>query len=297
MDMLYHYTSLGAFKSILRDARTRSQICFWATRYDCFADKEELKLGIDTIKRLLPQVEKDLQPDRRIAAKFDWSIIEGNTNLPFPYIVSFTSRPNNEYMWNEYAKNNGVVLEIDDTQPEQIPDVPLLRLASCIYVDEESDVKIVEMIRQEYTNMGYGLLSGPHKEFALGVLSQLPHVFVNLIAMAMLSFVAPRIKGAKDYCQEEETRAIISLPKPAYNSLVGDYKDAIIKTGLFPSNIFTIIENECSRYRSDGRIVYYRELHLPVKLLKGVFVRRSESKKAVESLLKEMGLLIPLTQI
>lgn len=295
--MLYHYTSLGAFKSILRDARTRSQICFWATRYDCFADKEELKLGIDTIKRLLPQVEKDLQPDRRIAAKFDWSMIEGNTNLPFPYIVSFTSRPNNEYMWNEYAKNDGVVLEIDDTQPEQIPDAPLLRLASCIYVDEEHGEKIVETIRQEYTNMGYGLLSGPQKEFAFGLLSKFPQFFVNLIAMAMLSFVAPRIKGSKGYSQEEETRAIISLPKPAYNSLVGDYKDAIIKTGLFPSSIFTIIENECSRYRSDGSIVYYRELHLPVKLLKGVYVRRSESEKAVESLLKEMKLSIPVTQI
>lgn len=295
--MLYHYTSLGAFKSILREARTRSQICFWATRYDCFADKEELKLGIDTIKRLLPQVEKDLQPDRRIAVKFDWSMIEGNTNLPFPYIVSFTSRPNNEYMWDEYAKNDGVVLEIDDAQPEQIPDAPLLRLASCIYVDEEPDEKIVETIRQEYTNMGYGLLSGPQKEFAFGLLSKFPQFFVNLIAMAMLSFVAPRIKGSMGYRQEEETRAIISLPKPAYNSLVGDYKDAIIKTGLFPSNIFTIIENEYSRYRSDGSIMYYRELHLPVKLLKGVYVRRSESKKAVESLLKEMDLSVPVIQI
>lgn len=259
--------------------------------------QKEYKLGIDTIKRLLPLVEKDLQPDGRTAAKFDWSMIEGNTNLPFPYIVSFTSRHDNEYMWEEYAKNDGIALEIDDTQPEPISDTPLLRLAPCIYVDEEFDEKIVEMIRQEYTNMGYSLLSGPQKEFAFGLLSQLPQVFVNLIAMSMLSFVAPRIKGSKGYSQEEETRAIIPLPTPAYNSLVGNYKDVIIKTVLFPSNIFTIIDNEHSRYTSDGSIVYYRELHLPVKLLNGVYVRQSESKKAVESLLKEMKLSIPVTQI
>lgn len=149
--MLYHYTSLAALMSILRDAKIQSQICFWATRYDCFADKEEFKLGIETIKRLLPQVEKDLQPDRQIAALFDWNMIEGNANLPFPYIVSFTSRPNNEYMWNEYAKNDGIVMAIDNTQPAKIPDAPLLRLSSCLYVDEDPDEEIVEMIRQEYT--------------------------------------------------------------------------------------------------------------------------------------------------
>lgn len=131
--------------------KIQSQICFWATRYDCFADKEEFKLGIETIKRLLPQVEKDLQPDRQIAALFDWNMIEGNANLPFPYIVSFTSRPNNEYMWNEYAKNDGIVMAIDNTQPAKIPDAPLLRLSSCLYVDEDPDEEIVEMIRQEYT--------------------------------------------------------------------------------------------------------------------------------------------------
>lgn len=295
--MLYHYTSLAALMSILRDAKTQSQICFWATRYDCFADKEEFKLGIETIKRLLPQVEKDLQPDRQIAALFDWNMIEWNANLPFPYIVSFTSRPNNEYMWNEYAKNDGIVMEIDNTQPAKIPDAPLLRLSSCLYVDEDPDEEIVEMIRQEYTKMGYGLLSGPHKEFSFGLLSEYPQVFVNLIAFAMLSFVAPLIKGSKGYSQEEETRAIISLPKPVYNSIVGDYKDAIIKTGLFPSNVFTIIDNECSRYRSDGSIVYYRELHLPVKLLKGVYVRNPKNKKSVESLFKGMELSIPVTQM
>lgn len=76
-------------------------MCFWATRYDCFADKEELKLGVETIKRLLSQVEKGQPLDRQIAVSFNWDKIRGNENLPFPYIVSFTSRPDNSYMWIE----------------------------------------------------------------------------------------------------------------------------------------------------------------------------------------------------
>lgn len=81
--MLYHYTSIDAFKSILKNAKAQMQMCFWATRYDCFADKEEFKLGIETIKRLLPQVEKDLPSDRQIAFSFDWDKIRENENLPF----------------------------------------------------------------------------------------------------------------------------------------------------------------------------------------------------------------------
>ena len=62
----------------LKDARTQRRMCFWATRYDCFADKEELKLGVETIKRLLPQVEKSLLSDRQIASSFDLGKIRGN---------------------------------------------------------------------------------------------------------------------------------------------------------------------------------------------------------------------------
>ena len=65
--MLYHYTSFDALKNILRYAKSQEQMCFWATRYDCFADTDEFKLGVETIRRLLPEMEKELQPDRQIA--------------------------------------------------------------------------------------------------------------------------------------------------------------------------------------------------------------------------------------
>lgn len=49
--MIYHYTSLDAFKSIIKDANSQNELCFWATRYDCFADKEEYKLGVEMAKK------------------------------------------------------------------------------------------------------------------------------------------------------------------------------------------------------------------------------------------------------
>lgn len=113
--MLCHYTTLTAFKSILRDVKNKGQMCFWATRYDCFVDETEYRFGVETIRRLLPEIEKGFLVDRRVAQDFDWMLIEWNVNQPYPYIVSFTARPDNEYMWTEYAKEEGIVLEIDDS--------------------------------------------------------------------------------------------------------------------------------------------------------------------------------------
>lgn len=46
----YHYTTLKAFSSILQENPTKDkEICFWATRYDCFRDKTEYKHGIAKI--------------------------------------------------------------------------------------------------------------------------------------------------------------------------------------------------------------------------------------------------------
>ena len=67
-------------------------MCFWATRYDCFADSEEFKLGVETLRRLMPEVEKDIQPDRQVASMFDWEQIKDDKNLPYPYDVSYFTR-------------------------------------------------------------------------------------------------------------------------------------------------------------------------------------------------------------
>ena len=295
--MLYHYTSFDALKNILRYAKSQEQMCFWATRYDCFADTDEFKLGVETIRRLLPEMEKELQPDRQIAPLFDWNEIKDNKNLPYPYIVSFTSRTDNDYMWKKYAKTDGVVMAIDDTQYVPVPDAPMIRLVSCIYTDDKSDDKLVDMLHKEYTNIGYGLLGGPQKNMAFRLLKGYPQFFVKLIAMGLLSLAAPRFKGAKDYWMEEETRAIIPIPVSDYQSLIKGYGDEMIKLGLSPAEISKIVANEYVRQRDDGSTVYYREMHLTVDLLKGVYVRNTETKKKIEIFLRNMGLTVPVRQV
>lgn len=295
--MLYHYTTIPAMRSILRDAGTRGQMCFWATRYDCFADDEEFKLGVEAIRRLLPEVEKDMPTDRRIASMFDWVEIKGNKNLPYPYVVSFTSRPDNDYLWHEYAKEDGVVLEIDDTVQVEVPDSPMLRLASCIYADGRNDDKLTEMLRQEYTEVGYRILGGPQKELAFALLKDYTHLFVKLIATGLLFVTAPRIKGAKDFWMEEETRAIIPLPVPSYNTLIEGYDETISKFGLNPTELRMLVANEHRRERDDGSVVFYREMHLPIHLLKGVWVKKKATKEEVERFLAALGLYVPVRTV
>lgn len=290
--MLYHYTTLDSFKGILTDANTSRQMCFWATRYDCFADSKEWKLGVETIQRLLPDVEKVLPADRKISPLFDWNDIKDNKNLPYPYTVSFSARPDNDYMWKEYAKTDGVVLEIDDSQNVSVPDTPVLRLASCFYADGKSDEKIIDMLRQEYHYMGVANLTGIHQELAWNLLKENPQVFVKLIAIALLSLTAPRIKDAKDYWMEEETRAIISLPTPVYNESIKGYDGVISSLGLNPEEVRTLVADEHSRIRDNGSIAYYREMHLPIHLLKGVYVKSKKTKEEVDCFLREKGISI-----
>ena len=57
-------------ESISRVSSSEKGLCFWVSRYDCFGDEEEYKIGIETIKVLLLKVENRLQPDRRVASSF-----------------------------------------------------------------------------------------------------------------------------------------------------------------------------------------------------------------------------------
>ena len=76
----YHYTSLEALNGILQNNKaSKKRLCFWATRYDCFEDKEEYLFGIDCLGKCLSDLEGhyNLQKDRRIAANFKRDLIAG----------------------------------------------------------------------------------------------------------------------------------------------------------------------------------------------------------------------------
>lgn len=270
--MLYHYTTLSAMTSILRDAKTKGQMCFWATRYDCFADEKEYRLGVKTIRRLLPEIEKELQEDRRVAQDFDWKLIEGNVNLPYPFIVSFTARPDNEYMWNKYAKDDGVVLEIDDSIFVPNKEMTMVMSKPCLYAGLLSDGELTREIQNEYTFGGLAMLKGPMSKDAFELLGKHPQAFVRLIATYLLAFVATRIKG-KDYSKEEETRVIIQSQLPEITEFVKDNRD-IIQNGLHldPDGLMQAMLQQRTRQRGD-KVIFYRDFYMPVDLLRAVYTK------------------------
>ena len=287
--MLYHYTSFDSLKGICRAPSTDEGLCFWATRFDCFGDKEEYKLGISVIKRLLPELEKRLQPDRRIASSFEWDEILGNETLPFPYVVSFTDKKDNEYMWEHYAcQGRGVVIALDDSLRIVNEYTKNYYLKKCLYIGDKSDAELFKEIEDEYLNAAFAALTGPQKELALAFLSVNPQLFVAIVGRYLLSYVATRIKGER-YSREQETRLILAAPRQEMIPMVDRFKDVFKQFSVDVDGYEAMMRNEKIRKRENGETVYYQDVYLPGNVLKRVYVRNEGLIEQVGIVLRERG--------
>ena len=289
--MLYHYTSIQALEGILRESPSEKGLCFWASRYDCFGDKEEYKIGIETIKALMPKVENKLQSDRRVASSFDWDSIKENKMLPMPYVISLTKRCDNDHMWENYADHgHGVVLALDETKEVSFEGMPhMIMLKPCLYKGKVSDEELFKEIETEYFNGASSMLTRPNKELAFGLLKYYPPVFVKLIAMYLLAYAAPRIKEKK-YYREEEVRVIIPSQRP--NSEVLFLLDQFKKAKILDINIVDMVhmvKDEKRREKRSGEFVYYREMYLPSTVLNKVYIKDAEQLSIIENILAHKG--------
>ncbi len=294
----YHYTSLEALNGILQnDKASKKRLCFWATRYDCFEDKEEYLLGIDCLGKCLSDLEEhcNLQKDRRIAANFKRELIAGKKNLPFPYVVSITSRNDNLYMWENYANhNNGVVLEIDIPQKNYEFREPILYdLEKCIYVESATDKKLSKLVDSSYIDTAWMFLTRG-KENAIAILKSYPQIFVQFIGVCMLAFFAPRIKRKKFY-KEEETRIILSIPPQEYAHFAYSNLELLqnmfrnLQSNLEVKDIANTIAQEKSRLRANNTTCYYRDFYLPKESLLRILTLNNESKIQAENILRQKG--------
>lgn len=287
--MLFHYTSINALKGILCNPTSDQGLCFWATRFDCFGDNQEYKLGIDAIKRLLPRLEERLQPDRRIAHSFEYDEILKNITLPLPYVVSFTNTNNSEFMWENYAEHGkGIVLALDDSQRIVNEYTKHLFLRSCWYSGELTDEELYKEIENEYFNAAFNLLGGPLKTYAFTILAVFPQLFVSMIGRYLLSYVAPRIKG-ESFKDEKETRVIYAAPRMELDSLLEPYEEQL-KT--FPIDVDAFkdaMKSEKVRIRADGKNIYYQDIYLPGTILKEVYVKDHSQLEIVKEVLEEKG--------
>ena len=287
--MLYHYTSFDSLRGICREPSSGQGLCFWATRFDCFGDKEEYRLGISVIKRLLPELEKKLQPDRRIASSFEWDEIIGNETLPFPYVVSFTDKKDNEYMWEHYAcQGNGVVIALDDSRRIVNEYTKNYYLKKCLYMGDKSDAGLFKEIEDEYFNASFGALTGPQKELAFAFLSANPPIFVAIVGRYLLSYVATRIKGER-YLKEQEARLILAAPRQEMMPMVDRFKDVFQQFSANIEEYERLMRSEKTRRRENGDTVYYQDVYLPGSVLKHVYVREEGLIEQVSVVLRERG--------
>lgn len=285
----YHYTQLKAFSSILQENPTKDkEICFWATRYDCFKDKTEYKHGIAKIYPALDNFENQSKTpdDRKIAKLFNITEVQQAIGLPVPYIISISARNDNDYMWENYAdKGRGVVMELEFNKSKDIYESALYSIESCIYDSNITNEELQQFIKEKYFEMT-GIMLCRNKELAIFLLRNNPTVFVRFIAIYLLAFVAPRFKK-DEFLQEEESRIIISSPTKEYNSL---FDKTQYPAALRPSveKIRNFVDSEKQRKDNNN---FFREFYLPISVLKRIYVRENKQKHVVEEILKKRGLI------
>lgn len=296
--MLYHYTSLQAMQGILKDAATKGTMCFWATRYDCFADKKEYKLGVETIKELLPEIEKVVLPDRQIATLLDWKNIDGNPNLLNPYVISLSARYDNEYMWSEYASadSEGVVLGIDDSVLVPNLDLNIVLTNPCIYLGHISKDELKIQVSKVCSFAEQIFLHPTEKNKILSdMILSVPQGLAIMKTMLLMAFEATVIKE-NDYDKEEETRVIILSQLPLIADFVKANRSVIHDVLHLDSNCLAQAMQEEKVRQRDGKNVYYREYTLPIETLQSIYTR-PEHKEKVEKALAQMALKgIPVVQ-
>ena len=284
----YHYTPLKAFSSILQENSTKDkEICFWATRYDCFRDKTEYKHGIAKMYSALDAFEDQsgVPEDRKIAPFFDPTEVERAIGLPVPYVISISARNDNEYMWENYADHSqGVVMELEFNNLKGFYDAALYSIESCIYDSRITDEELYQLIKNKYFEMADIMLRS-NKELAITLLRDNPSAFVRFIAMYLLAFVAPRFKK-DEFIEEEETRIIISSPKKEYNSLLDN-----VQCPAVLENIVTEVKKfvDCEKQRPDNGN-FFREIFMPISVLKRIYVKGDKQKHEVEDILIKRGL-------
>ena len=192
-------------------------------------------------------------------------------------------------MWENYADHgHGVVLALDETQNISFEGIPhMIMLKSCLYKGLISNEQLFKEIETEYFYGASNLLFGPKKESAVGLLKEYPQVFVYLIAMYLLGYVAPRIKEQK-YHPEEEIRIIYPSQRltPEVQTMLNQLKGTLL-FGVKTDDLINMIEDEKMRKRNNGDDVYYKELFLPSQMLTKVYIKDAAQESRAKAILDD----------
>ena len=102
-DILYHYTSIEAFRKIVESQKIR------ATRYDQMNDTSEVKLGIDNLLEAVKKHETDDSFRNYLISGIE-GYKEGTLEV---YVLSLSGAADSLYLWDKYTSSGGVAIGFD----------------------------------------------------------------------------------------------------------------------------------------------------------------------------------------
>lgn len=276
MNELYHYTTIEAVNSIIRD----NGITLWATRYDYLNDKSEFIHGVDTINKCLSEFEETekINEVERISQYADtlgkeMKKLYSEKEIGF-YTISLSEEGNSLPMWNTYSKNcNGIALCFNSNLIKECienfssikPLPPYENLLKKIKYTHED---VLEIIKNQYH-----LLKSNSKQSSIGN-------YINL-----LNFLAICIKN-KCFEYEKEWRIIIKDDDYTVEGNKNLTKGCTFQTQFRVKN---------------GMLIPYKEISFPKEALTRIMVGPThnfeQSQKSLKLFLSSKGIDVSKVEI
>lgn len=151
IEYLYHYTSLSALQSMLKNTQDKDELVFWASDITMMNDPDELAYGVSKTKEYLSKLEsiksvpkqKRLSPLIKSFSELPNMQLEMARDLPSLYAISFSEDGDSLPMWRTYSDSaKGVCLKVCD----YIINTQVIKSKS-LWRPDDVNVKITDGIR------------------------------------------------------------------------------------------------------------------------------------------------------
>lgn len=277
---IYHYTSLEAFQTILknyRDSKDKDNIIFWASNIRYMNDPTEMMIGYKALMNYLPSIEDNIPNEKKLSSLSTQYHVIGQSDedtqhyfneISFvkelsPFILSFSSEASSIPMWHIYGKGgHGVCLYFEKKTLEKAlnsKDGILLSL------DYEYDL---------HKSIYYKPFSKEIEEYYLDYLKDVEG--------------KPTDNG---YLQEK-----ISVVRKMCTYLSPYLKNHLFKFENEIRYIHHTMDKELIKYRYSAkrRIIPYIEIHIPVNTLYGIEIGPcSDLRLQKENLQEDLNVTFP----
>lgn len=265
MDNIYHYTSIETLHNILktyRDSKEKNYLVFWASSIYALNDPLEMISAKDVIGRIIKGIEEelDVQQADRISTQFkETEVYKTAYERTFArngyiFVMSFSSNKDTLPMWSMYAKNGkGVCLCFDKKA-----------LLKHFEEDKESETRIIDV--------SYGL-----NKIEQSTLDLLKATYLHYLKELKQDTITD--KESIKYCY---LYILLRQLAPMYKDCAYEYEgeQRLLCTKQRDD------ENIDFRVSSEGYIIPYRKIKIPIETLKRIVIGPTYDYELISSNLK-----------